>query len=179
MVLLLLVISGVTANAQKDAAVKKANTSNDEKAEAGVLNEKVAEFLVKSADARFMDAQEGKLAVEKATLPALKKYGRWMMKDQAILLKEIKTLAAKRNITLPVAISNKKEKGREDLAEKDGSDFEKKFIKMMIIDHERDIKMFEDAIDFDDKEVSAFAKKYLPTIKAHLSKIEGIEKSIK
>ncbi len=61
------------------------------------------------------------------------------------------------------------------MSEKNGEDFDKKFIKMMIIDHERDIKLFKKALDYKDAEVSAFAKKYLPMIQGHLDKIEVIK----
>jgi hypothetical protein len=46
---------------------------------------------------------------------------------------------------------------------------------MMIIDHERDVKLFEKAIEFDDPEVSAFAKVNLSIIQSHLDKIEAIK----
>jgi putative membrane protein len=133
----------------------------------------VADFLVKSADARMMDAQEGKLAAEKGTTKAVRDYGKLMMKDQSTLLKKIKGLAAKRNITLPSGISDKKDDGREDLSEESGEDFDEKFIKMMTIDHERDVKLFEKATEYDDAEVSAFAKANLPIIQSHLDKIEA------
>lgn len=163
-----------SANGQEQDAVKKANEVNNKNSDKGLLDEDVAEFLVKSADARMMDSQEGKLATQKGTTASIRKYGKWMMKDQSILLKEIKKLAAKRKIALPKSISDKKENGRENLAEKSGNDFDEKFIKMMIIDHERDIKLFEKAVEFDDIQVSAFARKYLPTIQAHLVKIKNI-----
>jgi putative membrane protein len=141
------------------------------------VDDEVAEFLVKSADARMMDAEEGILAAKKGSKKSIQKYGRWMVKDQGILLREIKKLAAKRSIALPTTISDKKENGREDLASKDGKEFDEEFIKMMIIDHERDIKLFENAIEFDDQEISAFAKKYLPTIQSHLEGIKAIDQS--
>ena len=44
----------------------------------------------------------------------------------------------------------------------------------MAIDHKRDVKLFKQAIDFEDFEVSQFAKKYLPTIQTHLDRIDAI-----
>ena len=160
--------------AQDKDPVKVANKENDAKK---LVDDDIADFLVKSADARMMDAQEGKLAVEKGTTQSMKDYGKLMLKDQAKLLAEIKKLAKKKNVSLPDGISNKKEDGREDLKEKNGKEFDEKFIKMMIIDHERDIKLFEEAAEHRDAEVSAFAKKYLPMIQSHLSKINKIKQS--
>jgi putative membrane protein len=170
-----MVLSILSAHAQETDPVKKANKVNDQKADNNIVDEDVADFLVKSADARMMDAQEGKLAAEKGTTKAIREYGKLMVKDQSALLRKIKSLASKRNIALPSDISNKKENGREDLAEETGKDFDDKFIKMMIIDHERDVKLFEKATEFNDPEVSAFAKANLSTIQSHLDKIEAIK----
>jgi putative membrane protein len=108
-----MVLSILSAHAQETDPVKKANKVNDKKADNNLVDEDVADFLVKSADARMMDAQEGKLAAEKGTTKAVRDYGELMMKDQSTLLKKIKGLAAKRNITLPSGISDKKDDGRE------------------------------------------------------------------
>ena len=170
-----MVLSILSAHAQETDPVKKANKVNDKKADNNLVDEDVADFLVKSADARMMDAQEGKLATEKGTAAPIREYGKLMMKDQDALLRKIKQLAAKRNIMLPSGISDKKEDGREDLAEEKGEDFDDKFIKMMIIDHERDVKLFEKATEFKDSEVSAFAKANLPIIQSHLDKIKAIK----
>ena len=122
----------------------------------------------------MMDIYEGKLAVEKGTSSSLRAYGKLMVTHQTMLLVAIKALAVKKNITLPKGISNKKENGRDNLDEKSGKDFDKKFAKMMAIDHKRDVKLFKQAIDFEDFEVSQFAKKYLPTIQTHLDRIDAI-----
>ncbi|MBC7850848.1 MAG: DUF4142 domain-containing protein [Chitinophagaceae bacterium] len=95
--------------------VKKANTANEVKVENKQIDEDVAEFLVKSADARMMDSKEGKLASQKGTSSAIKNYGSLMVKDQAMLLAKIKKLAAARKISLPTDISNDKIEGLVDL----------------------------------------------------------------
>ncbi len=175
----LMIFLGLTVQAQEKDPVKKAEAANEDKADEDLVDEDVAEFLVKSADARMMDAKEGKLATVNATSAALRKYGELMIKDQSLLLDKIKALAAKRNITIPTGISDKKQEGRDDLAKEKGKDFDDKFIKMMVIDHERDIKLFKKATECKDKGVSEFAKKYLPVIQSHLDKINEIKAAIK
>lgn len=177
--ILLLVASCFTLNAQKIDFVKNANLANEKKAEDEIVDEKVAEFLVKSADARMMDMMEGKLAAKKGSTLAIKEYGALMVKDQAMLLNQIKEMAVKLNITLPADISINKENGFDDLVEKDGRNFDEKFIKMMMLDHERDIALFKNATQFEDRDVRAFAQQYLPMIQSHLDKIEVIKESVK
>lgn len=162
--------------AQEKDPVKKANATNEKKAGNNeIASQETADFLVKSADARLMDTKEGRLATERGTTAAIREYGKLMLKDQAALMQQIKELAAKRNIALPGGISSDKEDGRETLAGKTGKEFDEKFVKMMKVDHQRDVKLFKEAAKSKDKGISEFAQKYLPMIQSHLNKIEAME----
>ncbi len=153
----------------------KVEDKNEAKAEKGLLDKDVADFLVAAADARMMGIKEGKLAGERGTTPDIKEYGKLMQKDQSLMLKTIKKLAKARKISLPRIISAEKEDGLKDLFAKQGTDFDSKFIKMMKIDHKRDIKDFKAAKDLKDKEVSMFAGQYLPLIQSHLDKLDALK----
>lgn len=136
---------------------------------------KVAKFLTEAADARLMDAAQGKLARERGTTEEIRSYGRWMMRDQSKLLEEIQAIAKSKNVKLPSAISEQKSKGLEELKQEKGPEFDKKFAKMICIDHKRDVKEFKKAAKFEDVDVKQFASQYLPTIEAHLERIQEIE----
>ena len=148
-------------------------TTNCDKSE----NEKTQIFLTEMTDARLMDREEGKQAVLKGTTQEIKKYGQLMIDDQTYLLKELQKIAATKNITLPTEISEEKQNGLKDLKEKSGADFDKKFIKMICIDHKRDVRKFKKAAKCNDSGVSNFAKEHLPMIESHLKKIKQIEKN--
>ena len=148
-------------------------TANCDKSE----NDKTQTFLIEMTDARLMDREEGRQALVKGTTQEIKNYGQLMIEDQTFLLKELQKFAAAKKIALPTVISDKKQKGLEKLKEKSGADFDKKFIKMICIDHKRDVRKFEKAAKCDDSEVSAFASEHLPMIKSHLQKIKQIDKN--
>ena len=99
-----------------------------------------------------------------------------MVKDQNRLYTIMKTLAVHKKIQLPIAISDEKKDGLKDLLEKKGTDFDDKFIKMMRIDHERDIRLFTNALHLKDDEIRAFAVKYLPLIQEHLDQLNALGK---
>ena len=161
-------------------AVKSSRKLNEQKNDVNVvLDEHAANFLVQAADGRMMGRLEGQLAQKNGTTPAIKKYGTLMLHDQTVMLKSLQKLAAAKNVSLPHQISEKKASGRDELAAKTGSDFDKKFISMMEIDHKRDIKAFDQATGSDDPDVSAFAKKYLPMIQGHLAQLQQIDQSYK
>jgi len=155
--------------------VKNAIAINEERSHSLMVDEDVADFLVRSADARMMYAQEGLLASRKGTDSLIREYGQRMMKDQSMLLEKIKTLATDRNVFLPSAISNRRIGGHQNLSEETGKEFDEKFIKMIVTDHERDIKLFKKATQYKDPDVSAFAQRYLPLIQSHLQQIKKIK----
>ena len=146
---------------------------NDDKKDS---NDDIKTFLCEMTDARMMDIEEGKVAAERGTIKEVKDYGNLMIKDQNYLLDELKKFAKTKNITLPTKISDEKLNGLKDLKEKSGKDLDKKFLKMISIDHKRDVRKFKKATEIDDQETKVFAKKHLPMIKSHLKKVCQIRK---
>lgn len=162
-------------SAGRQDSVSQAEEVNEKRAKEHVLNEASAKFLVEVTDGRLMGIKEGESAQLKGSGAAIKSYGKLMVTDQKKLLAVIKKLAALKKIQLPHKISADKEDGLKDLNAKQGSDFDEKFIKMMRIDHERDIRLFKKAQELKDEEVRAFAIKYLPLIQEHLDKLNAIK----
>jgi putative membrane protein len=97
-----------------------------------------------------------------------------MVRDQQLLLGELEKIASHKNIELPKNISKSKSKMLQKLRSKSGADFDKKFMKMMKIDHKRDVKEFQAATESQDSELAAFAEKFLPLIQEHLDKIKKL-----
>jgi putative membrane protein len=139
------------------------------------VEEEVADFLIKSADARMMDAQIGLLAIERGSNSSIREFGQRMMNAHSVLLEKIKKLAIQRNITLPDQISNRKVDDHRNLSNENGREFDRIFIKMIMADHERDLKLFKKAAEYNDPDVSVFAKRYLPLIQSDLEKIKKIK----
>ena len=139
----------------------------------------IKRFITDAADARMMDREEGRLASRMGTTADIRKYGDLMIKDQTAFLSDIQELAKQKKIALPEKITEEKARALQDLKDVKGTDFDKKFIRMIKIDHKRDIGEFKSASEYDDAQVSAFAKKYLPMIESHLSKVERIKDDVK
>ena len=148
---------------------------NEKGSDLSLVAEEVADFLIKSADARMMNAQAGLLAFEKGTNSAIRDFGQRIMKDHSLLLEKIKNLASQRDIYLPDQLSTKKVGDHRNLSEENGREFDKTFIRMIIADHERDLRLFKKAAQYNDPDVSAFARRYLPLIQSDLEKIKKIK----
>jgi putative membrane protein len=140
-------------------------------------DKKTKEFLVGMTDARLMDREEGKRAAEKGTTETVRLYGEKMIKDQTYLLQQLQAFAKTKHISLPTTISDKKANALKDLKEKSGTELDEKFIKMICIDHTRDVKKLKKALKSEDVTVAQFASKHLPMIQNHLSEIKQIKKN--
>ena len=141
-----------------------------------MVDEMISEFLIESVDARLMDLEEGKVAMQRSTSKKLKEYGDLMMKDQSRMLDELKIIAERKQVKLPSNLSQEKAEGLAYLKKEHGESFDKKFIKMMILDHKRDVRKFEKATKSNDADIKLFATKYLPVVQSHLEKIRTLKK---
>jgi putative membrane protein len=174
---------------KKDPNKKAVQTSTAEKAtESGfnvkvtkpyhkfMVDEIISEFIIESVDARLMDLEEGKVAMQRSTSKNLKEYGDLMIKDQSRMLEELKIIAERKQVKLPSNLSQEKAEGLAALKNEHGESFDKKFIKMMILDHKRDVRKFEKATKSNDADIKLFATKYLPVVQSHLEKIRTLKK---
>jgi putative membrane protein len=165
------------ANDKKDTTSMTSDTKKDTMATMPV-NDDVAKFAVKAANAGMTEVKLGAMAEEKATDKDVKDFGRMMVKDHTNAGDELKSLAAEKNITLPATISDDMQKHMDDLNKKTGKDFDKDYMDMMVSDHKDVIDAFEDAAkNSKDAAFKNFAVKTLPTLYKHLGAAKAIEKS--
>jgi len=160
-----------------------ADSSNEASADntgsaSSVVAEDDAEFAVEAANGGMAEVALSKIAEEKATDPKVKEFATQMITDHSKANDELKTLAASKNITLPSAPNEEKQKAAADLGGKSGSDFDKAYISQMKKDHEQTVKLFEDAQkEVKDADLKAFIDKTLPVIKAHAEHVKSLDKT--
>ena len=117
----------------------------------------------------------GNLALQKAQSPSVKDFGAQMVKDHSAANEKLKAIAQSKNITLPANTSVDEMAAKEKLKALSGSSFDKSYIKGMIKDHQEDIAEFKkEAASGRDPDARAFASATLPTLEAHLKKIQSI-----
>lgn len=136
-------------------------------------------FYTKAAQGGMMEVELGKLALQKSQNADVKKFAQMMITDHGKTNSELKTLTAKKNVVLPTEMSSSQKSMMEDLGKLTGAEFDKKYVKTMVDDHEEDVDLFEDNSDNSDADIKAFATKTLPTLKSHLQMIKGIESKMK
>ncbi len=172
------VFAGCSLNPQTDV-VAQAQAANKQIGTTTRLGEDAVKFLVDAAEARMMESAQGQLAATRGTTEEIRAYGKIMVEDQAMLLMRIQETAIQVGVTLPATPGESKQAGLDDLKKKTGLEFDAKFIKMITIDHERDVREFGRATKFDNVDVRRLAVENLPVIQRHLADIQSIEKARK
>ena len=121
------------------------------------------------------EVELGQLAQQKAASPAVKDFGAMMVKDHTAANDKLKALAASKQVSLPDSPSVMQKATKTKLNMLSGDTFDKSYVKGMIEDHKTDIKEFQkEASQGKDPDATAFAAATLPTLQAHLTKIQSI-----
>jgi putative membrane protein len=143
----------------------------------GLAKEDV-DFMQNAALGGMLEVELGKLAQQKATQDAVKKFGARMGQDHAKSNEELKKLAAAKGVALPTVLDRKHVKVVDDLTKT--SRFDHEYMEYMVKDHKADVKAFEKEVNLGkDADVKGFASKTLPTLQEHLKLAETTFSTIK
>jgi putative membrane protein len=168
-----------TKNTAGDDAKEVAEEQNDEKFDDSKMEDDT-EFAVEAADGGMLEVQLGQLALTKGTSAQVKEFAQMMVTDHGKANEELKTLAQQKNISIPSALSDDKQKKYDDIAEKSGVDFDKAYCEFMVKDHKDDVDKFKEASeDAKDADVKSWAAGKVPVLEHHLSMAEAMEKAVK
>ena len=135
-------------------------------------------FFEQAASANKFEVESGRLAAHKASDPQLQAFGEQMVTDHGKASLELQALAARKNIQLPIAMSDDHQKKLAKLRDvKPGKDFDQAYRELMVEGHQEAVSLFEDtAKDAKDPEVKAFATKMLPTLQHHKQQANALPK---
>ena len=137
-------------------------------------------FTTNAAQGGMVEVRLGNLALAKAQSAEVKQFAEQMVADHTKVNNELKEVAAKKSVALPTEVSDEQKSMLDKLSKLSGADFDKAYVKAMVEDHEKDVKEFQtQAQTGTDADVKAFATNTLPTLKAHLEMIKGIDGRMK
>lgn len=144
------------------------NTGGAAGTQAG-MNQQDHKFIMEAAMGGMMEVELGRVAAQKGTSDAVKQFGQRMVDDHSKANQELMSLASTKGMTLPTALDDKHQKEVTKLSAMSGAEFDRAYAKMMLKDHEKDVKEFErQSTKAGDPELRAFVTKTLPTLQEHL-----------
>ncbi|RZK82207.1 MAG: DUF4142 domain-containing protein [Pedobacter sp.] len=132
-------------------------------------------FLQQAAALGAKKMELGKIAEAKGQSAEVKSFAKSIVEDHAKVTTELQSLAKSKNIELLNNGADIKVDA-DKLQAISAASFDNSYTAIMIADHDKAVQLFESAAKSSDKEVSAYAKKYLPTLRAHLTKAGDLNK---
>ncbi len=169
------------ASSQARAAAPANDKATDAKGKEGdKLGRSDRNFAEKAAQGSLMEVELGKLAQQKAAAASVKSFGSKMVEDHGKASAELMTLASTLGLTLPQQPDKSHQKEIDKLAKLEGAEFDKRYMKMMVSDHKKDVSDFEKAAkSLKHPELKNFAAKTLPTLKDHLKLAQTTEAEVR
>ncbi len=142
-------------------------------------SEKDADFLVEAAEINIEEIKLGELAQERGMTADTKALGKMMVTEHTAALKELKTLAANKSISIPEVLTEDGQDAWDDLNDEKGIDFDKKYANMMVKGHKSAIRKFENASsNAEDGDIRNWASSMLPGLRTHLEHAEACEEKM-
>ena len=105
------------------------------------------DFVHDVALANAAEIELGKMAAERAADPEVKKYGQMMVDDHTPSGERLKALATENGIDCPEQLEGKFADKRDDLAKKQGAEFDRGYMALMAEAHDELVNKLESRID--------------------------------
>jgi putative membrane protein len=125
-------------------------------------------FAMHAAQGGMAEVEMGKLAAANAASPDVKQFGQRMVDDHGKANDELKSWASKSNVTLAAELDAKHKADQAKMAKLSGAAFDRAYMTMMVADHDKDVKEFQQASrTAKDADLKAWVVKTLPTLQEH------------
>lgn len=137
------------------------------------------DFAKAAAEGGLAEVKLGELAEDKATSKTVKDLGQRMVDDHTKADDNLKTVAAKDNISIPSQMNARDQATYSRLSQLSGTAFDRAYARDMVRDHETDIAVFRhEANDGKDATIKSFAAQTLPTLEDHLKEARQVLESV-
>lgn len=133
------------------------------------------DFVMDAAMGGMLEVELGRVAAQRGASDAVKQFGQRMVDDHSKANQELMSLASSKGLTLPTALDDKHQQTVTKLSGLSGAEFDRAYSKLMLKDHEKDVKEFErQSTRGGDADIRAFATKTLPTLQEHLQMVRAL-----
>lgn len=135
-------------------------------------------FAFAAATGGAMEIESGQLAISKSKNADVKAFAAQMVKDHSAAAAELKVIASKLGLKLPDTLTSEHQTHLKDLKTLNDLAFDKQYVTMMIADHAKTVRLFDDGTHIPDPDLKAYAAKTIPVIRQHRIKILEIAKKL-
>jgi putative membrane protein len=165
------------AEPSTNTSAKSTSSMTQEKS---TLSSSEKKFLEKAAQGGVAEVEMGKLAAQKGQNDQVKQFGERMVKDHSAADDKLMKIASDKAVPASSEMDASSKREYDKLSKLSGAQFDREYIRMMVSDHEKDVKEFQsEAKSAKDPDVKSFAQDTLPTLEEHLKAAKSAESAVK
>jgi putative membrane protein len=133
------------------------------------------EFVQKASACGLAEENLGSLAAQLSTNPAVQQFAQRLAQDHRVANRQLLAIANQRGLKVAATMDKKHQDLKSQLNKSQGAEFDRRFMRQMVQDHEDAVKLFErEAKEGKDPALKQFATQTLPALRAHLKMARDI-----
>ncbi len=134
------------------------------------------QFTTDAATAGKAEVALGKLAMQKSTNPAVKRFAKQMVADHTKANTKLQAIAKREKLSVPANLTADQKAAADKLRSQSGAAFDRAYATQMVDDHEKVANLLRNAADDKnlDGQLREFARTTLPTVEHHLAEAKSL-----
>jgi putative membrane protein len=139
------------------------------------------DFILDQLEDGAAEINLGKIAAERATHAQVKEFAQAMVRDHQMAADELRKAASAANVSVapPAEPDGDHKEAQEELSKLTGAEFDRKYIDMMIDEHQEAVNELERHTDDTNAQVRQWVTQTLPKVKEHLERARQIQDTLK
>lgn len=134
-------------------------------------------FIKEAVQGNLAEVRMGELAQKNGSSEAVKSFGRMLVEDHGKAANESTAIAKKMSLEVPKEPNTEQKAMADKMAKMQGADFDKHFAAHMVMDHEKEIKKYQDvAKAHASTDVGMYAASSVPVLQKHLKAAQALPK---
>jgi putative membrane protein len=137
------------------------------------------EFATKAAEGGLKEVRLGELAQQQAASEEVRQFGQRMVEDHGAANDQLMQIAQDKGIDLPQELSAEAQQLHDELAQKQGEEFDQAYMDEMVSDHQKDVEEFQQYVEEgQDPELTSFAEQTVPVLQEHLELAQQTQEQV-
>lgn len=144
----------------------------------GELGRTDRDFIHDAAQSGLAEIAKGRLALQRTRDPRVRDYAQHLVQDHQEANARLAQIAQAKGVGLPTAPGARQQKALRDLQHASGREFDGRFLRQMVDDHQQAIDQFGHEVKgrHQAAELKEFAQQVLPKLEQHMAMAENLQK---
>jgi putative membrane protein len=124
-------------------------------------------FIKKASQDGMTEVKLASIAQQNTQSEDVRKFAEQMQADHGKANSELQSIATSKHVTVPESLDAEHQAIVRELSGKKGADFDSAYASHMVTAHKKAVALFKSAAHSQDRDISGFAAKTLPTLEHH------------